>query len=376
MKKLAFIINVFREDNFHSGGEKLYYELVKKALKKGFLVDLYCTKYLYDNETPTLKPQFNKIEVFGNAKDYKYPKKIELLYNQIESKLQLEEYEHIISENIVPPFDIGVLQGHSQKHYADMAGNFLSKILFKIKKYKVIKHQYKWLKKGFKQIIVPSETLKNELMDNFNLDKSIFTVAYPGVDMPVDDAKPDFQGILNDTKAVTFGISAPSFSKKGGFIFLKALNELKKQGYNFNAKIIYPKASKNLLILFYLKLFKLNNHIEFLSYQENMQNFYKSIDCIIMPSLLETFGLVALEGMAYGKIPVVSSYSGASEIIKEGQNGFIFDMKNKAHKNLAQTLIFILKNKDTIPKISEKAINTAEQYSWNQSTDIFFDNIK
>ena len=46
MKQLAFVINVFREDEFRSGGEKLFYELVNRATQEGHRVDLYCTTYL------------------------------------------------------------------------------------------------------------------------------------------------------------------------------------------------------------------------------------------------------------------------------------------------------------------------------------------
>ena len=46
MNKLAFVINVFREDDFHSGGEKLFFELVNRSIEDNYIVDLYCTTYL------------------------------------------------------------------------------------------------------------------------------------------------------------------------------------------------------------------------------------------------------------------------------------------------------------------------------------------
>ncbi len=361
--KLAFIINVFREDDFHSGGEKLFYELVSGAIKDGYEVDLYCTKYLYSSAEPQLK--LNKLTILGNAKDYKYPSKIEILYEKYKKLINAEDYDHVISENITPVMDIVVLQGHSAQHYLEMENNIFSKALFKLKKQENLKYQKKWIKQGYKKIIVPSETLKNEIIKNFSVDENLFEVIYPGVDMP---AKNNFND-LKDT--ITFGLSAPSFNKKGGYIFLKALGLLKKQGANFKAKIIYPKAHKNPQLKLFLKLYDIENEVEFLSYQQNMDDFYNSIDCIAVPSLMETFGLVVTEAMSKGKITIVGSSCGAKEIIKEGENGFVFEMGQNSAHNLYEKLSFVIQNKDQLKNISKTAINTAKAMSWNNTYKSF-----
>lgn len=375
MKKIAFVINVFREDNFHSGGEKLYYELLVKAIEKGYLVDLYCTKYLYNKDVPELKSRINKLEVFGNAKHYKYPEKIEKLYGKILQCISKERYDHVISENITPPIDIGVLQGHSLTHYKNMAGNFFAQAIFALKKHKFIKAQKKWMKKGYKKIFVPSETLKKELMTNFNIVEDKIIIIYPGVDAPENIKTTSYEDIILEKKELIFGISAPSFSKKGGFIFLKALKILKNQGYKFKAKVIYPKASKNFALNLKLKLWGLKDYVKFYSYQEKMDDFYNLIDCMVMPSLLETFGLVALETMIRKKAVIVSSYSGASEIINDRENGFIFDISKNSSENLAEQMKFVLENKDKLAFISQNAFETAQKHKWASAADLFIDKL-
>jgi glycosyltransferase involved in cell wall biosynthesis len=396
--KLAFVINVFREDDFHSGGERVFYEFVNRAVNLGCVVDLYCTTYLGNKNN--LKPKINKINFIGHPKDFKYPEKIEKFYDEVKKLIQNENYDHIISENIAPPIDIGILQGHSLLHYRELSGNFLSKLIFTLQKHKYINAQKKWLKQGYKKIIVPSNTLKEELKRNFAINDEIFAVIYPGVDnlqtchsegfspknLSNDESgqmdrffaplrmTEEIQGDSNKSELI-FGLSAPSFSKKGGNIFLKSLSILKKKGYKFKAKIIYPKAKKNLKLRFLLFKHGLREFIEFLPYQENMQNFYKSVDAVVMPSLMETFGLVALEGMINGKPAVVSSNCGASEIFQDDFNGFVFDMKKNSSENLAEKLIYLLENRNKYPELSKNAYKTALKYNWQDFCDNFFDEI-
>lgn len=344
--KLAFVINVFREDDFHSGGEKLFYELVNRAIKDGSTVDLYCTTYL--TKQNILKPKLNKIVQIGHPKDFKYPQKIEKFYSKVKELTLPEGYDFIISENISPPIDIGILQGHSLLHYSKKL-NFL----YACAKYKFINAQKKWLKTQYRKIIVPSELLKNELVENFNISGEKFVVMHPGVEIP-DQARNDKSGIF------TFGLSAPSFQKKGGYEFLKALKALKDKNYIFRAKIIYPKFKKNLKLLFLINRYGLKDNIEFLPYQQNMQEFYNSINCVVMPSYLETFGLVALEGMA-NRIPaIVSHHCGAKEIINDGENGFIFK------DDLAEKMELLLSNRVNYDSLCQKAYNTALNHNWEE----------
>lgn len=360
MKKIAFVINVFREDGFHSGGERVFYELVNRAVNNGCVVDLYCTTYLGSKNI--LKPKLNKIIFLGHPKDFKYPEKIEKFYEEVKKLITQENYDHVISENISSVIDIGILQGHSLIHYRKFLGP-----LFGLKKHKFIKAQKKWLKTPYSKIIVPSNTLKEELKQNFGIPDEKFAVLYPCVD------RVDSLADIRNDDIFTFGLSAPSFKNKGGYVFLKALSQLKKQRYKFKAKIICPKATNNIFLKFLLFKYNLSQNIEFLPYQENMQNFYNSVDAIVMPSLMETFGLVALEGMINEKPALVSSYCGASEILEDK---FVFDMSKNAEKNLTEKLKFLLDNRDKYTEFSKNAYETALKYNWQEFCDKFFEVIK
>lgn len=367
MKKIAFIINVFRDSDFKSGGEKLFYELLTRSLNNGYIVDLYCTTYLGQ------KFLENKVNIYyiGKPRDFKWANKVEKIYDDIKKLTENKAYDFIISENITPPIDIAILQGHSLVHYCKMAGNPISKLLFILKKFKNIRYQQKWLRVGYRKIFVPSEILKNEIAQNFKIDKEKFEVIYPGVDMPEKSTDKDYSDLIANQREIIFGLSAPSFGKKGGYITLKALKILKKLDCKFRVKIIYPKAKNNIYLNFLIKIYGLKDYIEFLPYQSDMASFYNSVDCLIMPSLLETFGLVAVEAMANKKVAIVGSYAGASEIINDSVNGFVFDMNKKPEKNLAQKMLYIIHNVEKLSYLSENAYNTALDLSWENTYNNF-----
>lgn len=90
-----------------------------------------------------------------------------------------------------------------------------------------------------------------------------------------------------------------------------------------------------------------NNHMEsyvsILGFQNDMNQFYKSINCLVVPSKIrEAFGLVICESM-YCKTPVITSNSGAQEeIIMNGENGIIIDTVD--YKNIADSITYLMDN--------------------------------
>ncbi|MEB3287682.1 MAG: glycosyltransferase family 4 protein [Vampirovibrionales bacterium] len=68
----------------------------------------------------------------------------------------------------------------------------------------------------------------------------------------------------------------------------------------------------------------LAGHVDFLGYQENIQDFYRQIDLLVLPSKNEPFGRVIIEAMAYG-VPVIGADSGGiPEIITHQDTGWLY----------------------------------------------------
>jgi N-acetyl-alpha-D-glucosaminyl L-malate synthase BshA len=83
-------------------------------------------------------------------------------------------------------------------------------------------------------------------------------------------------------------------------------------------------------------------------------------DLFLLPSETESFGLAALEAMAWG-VPVISSNSGGlPEVNFEGVSGYLSDVGNT--EEMAQNAIKILNDDTILAKFKENALSVAKRF--------------
>ncbi len=70
---------------------------------------------------------------------------------------------------------------------------------------------------------------------------------------------------------------------------------------------------------------KLNECVEFCGYTSNPLENMAAMDCTIVPSRTEPFGLVALEAQSTGTPVVGFRQSGVAEVIQEGETGLLVE---------------------------------------------------
>ena len=76
----------------------------------------------------------------------------------------------------------------------------------------------------------------------------------------------------------------------------------------------------------YIAEHKMQDYVQYIGFQNDMNQFYRSIHCLVAPSKVqEAFGLVLCEAM-YCKVPVITSTSGA--IIENGTSGILLETVN------------------------------------------------
>jgi len=85
----------------------------------------------------------------------------------------------------------------------------------------------------------------------------------------------------------------------------------------------------------------------------------KKADVFILPSIRESFGIVALEAMAMGSILIASDAKGPMEYIVDGVNGFIA----KSKEELIEKIEYIYNNWNSMPELIKKGKETASEYS-------------
>jgi N-acetyl-alpha-D-glucosaminyl L-malate synthase BshA len=66
-----------------------------------------------------------------------------------------------------------------------------------------------------------------------------------------------------------------------------------------------------------------DRHVSFLGKQNHVERIIPLAHVLLLPSELESFGLVALEAMACGVVPVATRVGGVPELITDGEDGFL-----------------------------------------------------
>lgn len=148
-------------------------------------------------------------------------------------------------------------------------------------------------------------------------------------------------GVKENEIILAFGaIGGKSSYLKGAHLLDEALYILSKDDVVWNKKVklinFGGKPQKEVLI----HGFK-NISLGHISSQSKLALLYSSVDCVVVPSLVESFGQVAAESLAC-ETPVISfNYSGLTDIVLDGQTGLT--AKPYSAQNLADKIkTFIL----------------------------------
>ncbi len=94
-----------------------------------------------------------------------------------------------------------------------------------------------------------------------------------------------------------------------------------------------------------------------------LNQYYNSASVLVLPSLVEGFGMVLLEAMACG-IPVITTPNTAGpEILVDGQEGFIVPIRDV--EALKEKLEWCYQHPSELAEMGRAARRRAEQLSWN-----------
>lgn len=83
------------------------------------------------------------------------------------------------------------------------------------------------------------------------------------------------------------------------------------------------------------------------------------------PEYAEHFGISTVEAMGSGAVPVVINAGGQKEIVKEGENGLLWDSLDE----LQEKTLFLIKNIKEWEKLSESAKKRAQDFSYEKFSE-------
>ncbi len=237
---------------------------------------------------------------------------------------------------------------------------------------------HRFLYRNLDLILVITEKLANEAKKFFPIPEGKIKKLTYGIDKPsMREILPKnnlFKKLNFSHNLFTIGIFSRIEEQKGQHLVIEALHKIKPTtcqllivGYFMNEN--YKKRINNLI-----SSYNLQNHIKFFGFIDEPMSMMPCFDLIVLPTYEETFGLVVAESMMMG-VPIIGSNAGGvPEIIKDGNNGLIFETKSS--DSLTEKISMLINDKDLRRKLAQNAKVYAEQaYNYEQHFDLLNDYI-
>lgn len=119
-------------------------------------------------------------------------------------------------------------------------------------------------------------------------------------------------------------------SRKGVQYLLEACKLLKQESDKPFSLLLVGDGDQRLELEAFVQANGLGNQIKFVGQVKYAQlgAFFRTSDVFVFPTLEDIWGMVILEAMAFGKPVLCSKWAASTEMIREGENGYIFDPYN------------------------------------------------
>lgn len=152
-------------------------------------------------------------------------------------------------------------------------------------------------------------------------------------------------------------------TRKGLHRLLEACNLLEEQGYRNYTLMIIGDGPKWEELKVFIETHDLGDRIFWLGWVDYSQlgTYFRHADVLVFPTLEDIWGMVVLEAMALGKPILCSQAAGVSEMIIEGENGYIFDPNQPAE--LAKLMSRLIDNPDLIIPLGSRSQQLIAQHT-------------
>ncbi len=325
----------------------------------------YFLFFLKKNKNIKLPDNFIEVEAnfgwYGAVEQIRFPKLLNS-YN-----LDLVHFPHFN----VPIFYRGryIVTIHDliHQHFSTKKTTTLSPVFYRIKRvgYNRVFHQA--ILKSEK-ILTPSNFVKNQLIDEWDVDSKKISVTYEGVDEEIlefvkKDSDKNFKFIkekfkINGRFLFFIGNAHPHKNVTRLIRVFKKINEKYpelqlvlsgKRNYFWDDTLRFAKNDKNIIYTDYVN-------------DEELVSLYKNAEVFVMTSLEEGFGIPILEAMACG-CPVVSSDKGS---LREIGNDAVLYFDPLNDNDIEEKIIKILEDKKYKEELIKKGEKRVREFSWKK----------
>jgi glycosyltransferase involved in cell wall biosynthesis len=200
-----------------------------------------------------------------------------------------------------------------------------------------------WLKHPHRLLAICQEIRRVAIAGGVKPDR--VQVVYSGLDLSAKKAQVP-RGVIRQRHGVPaghllIGTVANLFPRKGYEYLLGALSDVRARVPHIHCVIVGEgDAGYQHTLLNLVKEKNLDAVVTFAGFQSDVLEYMADFDVVVLPSILEGFGIVLLEGMAMGKPVVASRVGGIPEAVEDGVTGILVPPANSS--KLADALVHLL----------------------------------
>ena len=225
-----------------------------------------------------------------------------------------------------------------------------------------------------RQLVGTSQTLRDECEAAYPGSASMLSVITPGTSVPLlavtrEQAREHARARMGvKLHGVYLLFVANDYARKGLKALLEALALCPKQ------VTLWVVGNTQQAPRFRVLATQLNvqDRVEFLGSLEDMSSVYAAADCLVHPTLEDSFAMVVLEAMAH-QIPVVVSgpeHCGISKQLQSGQQALLLDEPTNA-KTLAALIVQVLESPVLRDHLIHNALAFAQQHTWARAAQSY-----
>ena len=191
--------------------------------------------------------------------------------------------------------------------------------------------------------------------------------------------KKELRDELGIKKSSIVFLSIGRFHPKKNFeLIIKAINNLKHKNLNLkvliagvgvkNLNYLLEKYSLEKYIILYEPQYDFTDKkkIELNFPSEEILSLYKLSNVFIMPSIIESFGIVTVEAMGFGLPIIINNSPGSRDVVRNGKDAFLFDGKIKSLQTAIENFY---KKKSLRKKYANKSIIRSKDFDWSNVVD-------
>jgi glycosyltransferase involved in cell wall biosynthesis len=232
------------------------------------------------------------------------------------------------------------------------------------------KNLLKWFQKDINTFIAVSKATKQALLD-IGIAEDKIQIVYNFIDLQKFDIKnissDEVQAFHDrigvDKNKFKIGFAARIVKTKGIVEFLNMAKRMLAQ-YQDIVFVIAGHGPLDDFINTEIRKAGLEKSIIHIGYKSNMPLFYKSLDCFVIPSYWESFGLTALEAQSMGATVIVSNIQGLDEVVNNGVDCIEFKVKDA--EDLYNTVERVYKDAELRKNLQTNGFKNAQHFGLAQ----------